>query len=313
MVKKKIQTFHKYTKIKAIGHEDNEDIFKDKKDDIVIEEKIDGANTRFMIRDGIIIFGSRTQELHEDKEHQYAKNFRRAINYISEQTKDINLKSYQGYIFYGEACVPHSLQYDWEKIPPYLLFDIYDLENELFYPLKDIKKFATKLNLSVVPVIKECRAKDIKEITDKDIPKSKYSPGPAEGIVFKNYSKQIFAKYVSDKFKEVNRKTFGGGKKYAKDDTEYLVATYCTNSRIDKIVFKLIDSGEKLDMPLMHKLPNMVYKDIWEENWQEISNFKKTFNLQKLKQMVSKRCLMVLKQIMANNVINKKDKKVKKK
>ncbi len=302
-------TFHKYIKIRPIGYEENKDIFLDPEDDIVIEEKIDGANFRFMIKDGQIIFGSRTQELEEGKDHKYEKNFRRSINYLTEKFAKMDkedIKEAEGLIFYGENCVPHSLEYNWEKIPAFLGFDIYNNKEEKFLDYEPIKWiFEEVFDLTMVPLIKTCKAKEIKEITDKDIPKSYYANSPAEGIVLKNYSKQIFAKYVSDKFKEVNRNTFGKSKKFAKDDSEYVLATYCTNARIDKIVFKLIDMGEKLEMTMMHKLPNAVYKDIWEENWQEISNFKRTIDLKKLKQGVSKRCLMVLRQMISNNAFEK--------
>ena len=56
-------------------------------------------------------------------------------------------------------------------------------------------------------------------------------------------------------------------------------------------------------MPLMHKLPNKVYEDIWEEEWKEISKTKKILNLSKFKQAVSKRCLIVLKQMITNQTI----------
>ena len=42
-------TFHKYHKIKLLGNEDNQGILSDPDDDIIIEEKMDGGNFRFMI------------------------------------------------------------------------------------------------------------------------------------------------------------------------------------------------------------------------------------------------------------------------
>ena len=70
-------TFKTYNKIKIVGDFDNKGIFDNPEDEIVIEEKIDGANFRFMIKGDDIIFGSRTQELTENKEHKYQKNFNR--------------------------------------------------------------------------------------------------------------------------------------------------------------------------------------------------------------------------------------------
>ena len=43
--------FHKYTKIRILGNIENKDIFSDPEDEIIIVEKIDGANFRFYINE----------------------------------------------------------------------------------------------------------------------------------------------------------------------------------------------------------------------------------------------------------------------
>lgn len=305
--------FQKYGKIKIVGHEDNEGIFDNPSDMIVIEEKMDGANFRFMIKDGKIIFGSRSQQLTSDEgeDTNIQKNFLRAVNFIREQVwSNIDVtesKKYEKYIFHGECMVSHTMSYDWDKVPPYLGFDIYDTENEEYFGIKIINTIFDELGLRLVPIVKIVTAGRLKDINEKMIPISRYSLHQAEGIVFKNYKKQIFAKLVQEKFKEKNKKVFGEGKKYAKTDEDYLTAVYCTNARIDKMIFKLIDEGEKLDMPMMKKLPTRVYKDIWEENWQEIMNLKgKVIGFQMFKKKVTNRCLAVLKQVIQNNALNVK-------
>ena len=206
--------------------------------------------------------------------------------------------------------VKHTMNYDWEKIPAYLGFDIYNIKTGKYLNYKDIEIiFCKNLKVEMVPLIKICKAKEIIKVDDDFVPESKYASlsskdRQAEGVVFKNYSKQIFAKYVREKFKEKNKEAFGGGKKFAKTDDEYFVAVYCTNARIDKCMFKLIDEGKKLDMTMMGDLLNKVYKDIWEEHWNEISFSKKKIDLLNLKKLVSRRCLEVLKQAIVNNSLN---------
>ncbi len=311
--------FKKYDKIKAIGHEDNKEIFKDKNDEIVVQEKVDGGNLRFYItKDSKIIFGSRTQQLtsNEGEDTNVEKNFRRCVDYVREKWEAVRdiAPDLSGYIFYSENMIKHTMQYDWEKIPPFLGFDIYNIKTGKYLDYKDVKKIFKNLKLEMVPIIKVCKARDIKEITDKDIPKSKYASlsskdQQAEGVVYKNYKKQLMAKYVREKFKEKNKEVFGGGKKFAKTDDEYFVAVYCTNARIDKCIFKLIDDGRKLDMTMMGDLLNMVYKDIWEENWNEIAFSKKKVDLLNLKKLISRRCLEILKQTMVNNALTNGEKK----
>lgn len=309
--------FQKYGKIKIVGHEDNEGIFSNPSDEIVIQEKLDGANFRFIIKDGNIIFGSRSQQLTSDEgeDTNIQKNFLRAVNFVRGKALDNSLPEYmkylERYIFYGECMVKHTMSYDWDKIPAYLGFDIYNTEMERYLETDEAKAIFEELGLPFVPIIKTITAGDLKEITEDMIPVSEYSLHQAEGIVFKNNEKQLMAKLVREKFKEKNKEAFGGGKKYAETDEDYLVAFYCTNSRIDKMIFKLMDEGEKLDVPMMKYLPTKVYKDIWEENWQEITNMRgNVVNFQAFKKKVTGRCLAVLKQVIVNNALEKKEVKL---
>jgi hypothetical protein len=292
--------FHKYPKIRQLGHEENTGIVSEPEDLIVIEEKIDGGNFRFMLKDGKILFGSRTQSLGYEDDN-IGGNWKRCVEYIKEKAKKEGI--YPG-IYYGECCVKHSIHYNFDDMPPFLGFDVWSFSKEGFLNSKAKTEAFRLLQLPMVPVIWTGSAKDIPKINDEFVPKSQYYEGPAEGVVIKNYSKQLMAKYVTDKFKEVNKKAFGTPKKFAENDDERIVATYCTNARIDKCIFKLIDDGHKLEMKLMHELPHRVIEDIYEEHWRDIcfSNF--SVNFRQIKKKVSTRCLHVLKQVMVNNALS---------
>lgn len=306
-----METFHKYVKIKQLGSEENQNIFLDPDDEIVIQEKVDGANFRFMIHKGRLIFGSRTQQLTSDEgeDVNVQKGFKRAVDYVRKGVEDSNLKieEYEHFIFYTECMVPHSIHYDWERTPAVLGYDIFNLETERFINYEQAKILYEHLGIPFVPIIRVCKAREIKGITDDDVPKSQFYEGPAEGIVMKNYHAQLFAKYVTDKFKEVNKATFGGSKKWARDDEEKIVMMYCTNARIDKTVFKLADEGHPISMELMRFLPKAVTTDIFEENWQEILLASYKIDTKKIRRLISHRCLAVLKQVIALNAINKKE------
>jgi hypothetical protein len=220
----------------------------------------------------------------------------------------------EGLIFYGECCVSHTLQYDWDKIPRFLGYDVYDTKTGKYLANKET--FFQNLNLPTVPLVKAVHVKDLltTKINDDMVPDSMYytpdtKDRKAEGIVFKNYDKQIYAKFVRDKFKEANSLTFGGSPKLNKvDDTENtdFLFKYCTNPRIDKMIFKLIDEGNKLDMKLMSQLPKRIYIDIWEENWKEISDQRWKLDLDGLRKKIPERCRVVLQQVMVNNALNSK-------
>ena len=235
------------------------------------------------------------------------KNFVKCLNHVREKLKDKDLSYYTGLIFFGECMVKHTIDYDWKTIPPFLGFDICDTTRDysFFQPL-EMENIYRELGLETVPLIKTVKAGEIKEVTDDEVPKSKYYGGQAEGIVFKNPSKQIYAKYVRAVFKEKNREEFGGNKKHAKTDEEYFTLLYCTNAIIEKNIWKLIDDGEELQLQIMPKLVKKVYDDIWEENWKEISHTKnKTISFDKLRIDFTKRCFIVLKNIIVNNALQK--------
>lgn len=307
----------KYPKIYTIGKEEIQDLLKDESAHIVIEEKIDGANFRFMVNpeDGTLLFGSRTKELASDTD-EAGGNWKRCIEYLKKIHETTPFE--KGYAYYGECCTRHSMDYNWDQIPPFLLFDIMDLSTGKFVQ-QTSKVFMISGKLSTVPFIWGGTVKEFygwmynngtKFEDDSIVPKSKYASlsakdQKAEGIVIKDYNRQIFGKYVRAAFKELNKEVFGEGKAHFADtDDERIVAAFCTNARIDKIIFKLIDEGHKLDMPLMEHLPRRVIDDIMEENWKEISWSSWSINFKSVRKKITSRCLAVLKQMITNQALN---------
>jgi len=300
------KTFHKYQKIKILGHTDNKDIFAYHDDDIVIQEKIDGANFRFMYIRNRFIFGSHNLELVDCDENN--KSWGRCIGYITRMFK--KQKGLSNYIFYGECCISHSTAYDYTIMPPFLGFDIYDFKQEKYLHWKESKQIFESLGLYFVPVIKEIKAGEIQQLEDKDVPKTAYGEVQAEGVVFKNYDKQLYAKYVTQKHKEECTKVFGGSKKWANNDTDKMVATYCTNPRIDKKIFELIHEGHVLEMELMKYLPNLVFYDIIDEHYSDILAKNNIIDVGKFRKAIAKRCLHVLKQTIVNSGLVKKNENI---
>lgn len=289
----------KYPKIFTIGSEENKDIFNNPDDEIVCEEKVDGSNFRFTFINGSLVWGSRNKELNECD----AGNWLRAINFVKQKVPEyiINKYSGTGIVVYGEAMFKHSIEYDWTKIPAFLGFDI--LKGKIFVDWQVKNELFAELDLPIVPLLWHGSVACLPKKLDSLIAKSYFGSVEMEGIVYKNYSKQLFGKIVTNKFKEVNKAAFGMNKKHAKDDTERLVAVYCTNPRIDKATFKLMDEGNTLSMELMHLLPKLVLQDIFEEHGQEIYQSSFHIDFRRFRSLVSKRCVTVLQQIIVNNAL----------
>jgi len=303
--------FHKYPKIGRFGETETSLLLESPDDLIYIEEKIDGANFRFMLTDeGRIIFGSRNQSICDDTE-EIGGSWARCVRFIKDKIKDKELSKYTGHIFYGECCIPHSIKYNWDTIPPFLGFDI--LVDGAFIDFDAKLEIYSELGLPVVPSFPAFTAEHVKNMifSENDIPISEYGNGlKAEGIVLKNYRTQTFLKFVSSKFKEVNKATFGSSPKFAADDNEKLIAVYCTNPRIYKQIFKLIDDGNELDMRLMQYLPMRVWDDIVEEHSEDILHKDWKLDIRACRKGVSKRCLGVLEQIISLGIIPPSDRDI---
>lgn len=286
--------FMKYLKIKVLGADENKGILDSR---VEITEKIDGFNARIMLKDKLV-FGSRNRELAEVGE----KQFTRFMVYIKElfntkNLKDIN-KQYSTLILYGEGITRHTIGYDFDKMPPFIGYDIYSINENKFLDSITRQKIFKELGIEYVHVIDKGKF----SVKHKfEVPQSVYYNGPAEGLVIKSEITNLRAKIVRAEFKEKNREVFGGSKKFAKNDTDYFVAVYCTNARIEKHIFKLLDEDETLDMKLMMYLPKSVYTDIWEEEWQEIYPANLTLDLKNIRKRIASRCKDVLLQMIDNN------------
>lgn len=299
-------TFHKYPKIKCFGDRDTDKLLEDHNDVIYIEEKIDGANFRFMpTEDNRIIFGSHNQSI-GDNTNEIGGTWKRCTDFILDRIKDKDVLKYAGYIFYGECCIPHSIQYYWDTMSIFIGYDV--MKDDVFVSFEEKCKIFTELDL---PIVKSYQATTAEYINNNppcedDIPNSAYGTVKAEGLVFKNYRTQTFIKYVSQKFKEVNKAKFGESKKFCANDNDKFIATYCTNARIDKHIFKLVDSGYALEMQLMKYLPSVIWNDIVEECAVDILNENWTLDLRQCRKNVAKRCVAVLEMMISTQYVKNK-------
>lgn len=302
------QGFIKYPKIKVLGADENKFIFSGENEDIVVEEKVDGANTRFFVKNGKVYVGSRNvvfgdAEEKKDEVGRYEMATKLFLNRIKGHEKE-----YDGLIFFGETMIKHTIDYDWVNIPSIIMFDIYDVKKGRFLNYHEKVRIFGKLKLPDVRLVGIFKSEEMREkvlngeLNDDFVPKSAYYNGYAEGVVFKNYKQQVFAKLVRSEFREKNKMAFGASKKQGKNDEERLLFEYVTNARIEKQIFKMIDEGWDLDMKMMKELPIRVLNDVIEEEGKDIFGKNYVIDFRKFRKLISKRCVEVLKQVIHNNI-----------
>lgn len=300
-------TFHKYPKIKILGSDENKYILSDPDDEIIVEEKIDGANFRALpIWDEEkntyrIVYGSRNQSI-GDSASPIGGTWSRAVEYLNDVLLPF-ASPLRDHILYFEYTIPHTLSHDWENIPVVIGLDIMDPDGRMV-DYDDKLIIFSQLGISPAPLIYRGSVKHFVMMTDDDIPQSKFGLHQAEGIVIKNYTRQLMAKFVRAQFKESNSKVFGKPKSAVSGDVDRLISSYCTNPRIDKKIFQLINDGNELDMPLMQWLPNMVWDDIIEEHWKDILTSNWCIDIRVSKKKTAARCIEVLKQRITERAVH---------
>ena len=138
-----------------------------------------------------------------------------------------------------------------------------------------------------------------------------------EGVVIKNYDfinkwgGVMYAKLVTESFKEDNNVTFGGNNKHSESYWEmYITNKYITLGRVQKIMHKiqpLID--ERLDMKHIPRITHTVYMDMLSEEILEIQKKVKTIDFYKLKRVVMLKTKQIYIDILNGDIsiANKKD------
>jgi hypothetical protein len=283
----------KFPKVRPIGHPETESLVEP--GTVTIHEKMDGANFRFRVDGERILFGSRNVVYKNEKD--IANAFEHAVEFIREQVSPTDLNP--NYTYFGEAMHKHTLEYEWESVPSFLGFAIYNHGAGEIIPWSDARSVFDLLELPTVPVVEEITGNDVS--ADYEIPRSAYrEDGKGEGVVFwhENGTK---AKLRTDEFKEKHNAP-------TSDPVDFeghgkLVNQYCTDTRIDKRINSLLDEGHTLSRELMgNGLPQDVSRDILEEHAHEIVGMNETVDLKEYRSLVAKKCVNRIDERMRDNV-----------
>ena len=205
---------------------------------IIIQEKLDGANASFKrVGDQVLCFSRNTQL----DEHNTLRGF---YTWVQENIKPESLV--EGGIYYGEWLVKHKLDYG-ENANKFYLFDIYDEETGRYINFNLVKSQAKQLNLNLVPVFYQGQFQSIEHI-QSFVGKSQLGE-IGEGVVVKNvnyedkYGRQVFTKFVSDKFTEMTQAKKHTVKSQSDPLNEFVDNTV-NKARVSKIIHKLVDEGK---------------------------------------------------------------------
>ena len=249
-------------------------------DQIVIQEKVDGAN--FSIRydsetDTIKAF-SRKREL------DLSNNLRGAWEWSQKLDKD-KIKQVLGdnLILFMEWLVSHSVPYPQERYNNAYCYDIYDTVTNKWLPQSIVKEKVAELNLIYIPVFYEGEFISWEHIKSF-VGRTDLGGDFGEGIVVKNMTNlnsdnlklPFYVKIVCEKFCETKghkqEKPVDMEVVQEREEAKALVATVVTKARVTKLIHKMVDDGiipenwDNHDMSTIAKnLGRNVYEDCVKE------------------------------------------------
>lgn len=163
----------------------NQEIATLLQDEVLIEEKLDGANL------GISL--DNQNELRAQNRGQYlpqpfSGQFSRLNSWLGQHGEILKQTLTPELILFGEWCAArHSLDYN--QLPDwFLLFDVYDRKAGKFWSVERRNALAQALNFTTVPLLKRTRITRDQLIELLDDTQSRYRNGKVEGIVIRSDS-----------------------------------------------------------------------------------------------------------------------------
>lgn len=230
---------------------------------VVIQEKIDGSQVSFGVKDGELFVRSKNS----NRDLGESGMFKKAI----DTAKALDLV--EGWTYRGEYLMkPKHNTKKYSRVPKknIILFDI-DKGQEDYIPYPAMQNEAERLGLEVVPLLSSGNGITldvIKELLDAE---SILGETKVEGVVIKAYGyynpaskKLLMAKYVSPKFKERHQKDW---KKRNPGAVEKVVESFNQEAIWLKAIQHLRDEGELQNAvqdigPLIHE----IQRDVLDEN-----------------------------------------------
>lgn len=289
--------FVSYPKIHRLGKEETDGLLDL---EVILQEKIDGANTSIWVDDGVIKRGSRRRDLGDEGFNgfkEYVDNHEGIKKFLFEHP-DLRL--------FGEWLVRHTISYNELAYKQFYLFDI-QTDNGQLLDQVDVKDFADYYGIKYPQVFGRgiFTEEQIKDFVGKTNLGDK-----GEGVVIKSinfinkFGDHSYAKVVSEKFKENNALVFGGNNKHSETYNEMRVVNkFCTLARVKKIMHKIQPLIEKrLDFEHTPRVANSCYHDMLVEEIWDIQKSVSKIDFKVLKRLCSKKFIQIYHDVLNNNL-----------
>lgn len=226
-------------------------------------EKIDGAHLRFRLQEsGLIRFGDRGRVYEHTDALPDAYNH--AVRHVRERLdRDAlhgALAKPEDVVFFGEATHRHTIEYDWDRTPSFLGFEIWNGTAGRFLSPDRVEQIFDRLNLHRVNAFqRELPARDFQP-ERYEMPQSAWYEGPPEGVILRDKTGNR-AELRHPEFEKAEAPAPA-----AMSGSE-LARAYATERRFEKIISRLAANE---DPPTFDSLYERSIEDIHRETPDEL-------------------------------------------
>ncbi|WP_267639239.1 RNA ligase family protein [Haloarchaeobius amylolyticus] len=165
-----------------------------------LTEQLDGAHLRFTTQEtGVLAFGDRTRVWTEG---EIPEQYRHAVRHVRETVDRDALQeavdSAGDLVVFGAAMHRRTIDYDWDRVPSFVGFDVWAADRDAFLPPDLAEKVVEGIGLASVNTFdREVPAKHFQP-ESYEVPDSEWYDGPAAGVVVKN-KRGLRASIASDR------------------------------------------------------------------------------------------------------------------
>lgn len=221
--------------------------------EIVIQEKIDGSQGAAMVKGDNLYF--RSKGTHRDM-YSPDRMFAPTIDHF----KDVADAMEEGLVYYGEVMATESqntLTYDTIPDGHFILFDIWDIENEEWLSEAAVANWAVNFGVEPAETLFIGTGGDFDSLDslveyceEEYLTEESFLGGPRmEGVVIKNrdattpHDRLCAAKIVRDDFKERNQKNWKQQENDQKTVVENIIEEQNKENRWEKVVQHAAEDG----------------------------------------------------------------------
>ncbi|REA00522.1 hypothetical protein DEQ92_19835 [Haloferax sp. Atlit-6N] len=134
---------------------------------------------------GLLIFGDR-ERIFDDVPPPYEQSVRHVREQFDRDAFHEAVDDPSAYVFFGVAPCNVGIDYDWDRIPPFLGRAIWNEDKERLLPIDKAERVFERLGLTPVNTFqKEVNVRDFHP-ERFDAPESAWYDGPAAGVVIEN-------------------------------------------------------------------------------------------------------------------------------